>query len=138
MGAHKAMRAMSLLAVAAVITLGTAAAAAATPAAAGKAGTGKAVAAAASTSCPLGDFCIWNYPNYQGTRISYVQCGVDLINPYKNDGEASWKNDQTPQNGTGPPVVMLSSNYKVVYTTPPPWSAKSLFGFGGIAYFRIC
>jgi len=115
-----------------------AAAAAATPTAAGKASAGQAVAAPASTSCPLGDFCIWDQPNYQGTRISYVQCGIYLINVFENDGNASWKNDQTPQNGSGPRVQMLNSNYQVVYTTPPPWSAKTVFGFGGIAYFRIC
>jgi hypothetical protein len=90
------------------------------------------------TSCPLGDFCIWPSSNFRGTPDDFSTCGVNHPNPYAGSANGSWKNDQTPQNGSGPHVKMLAANGTVLYTTPAPWCDSSDFDFSGIAFFRIC
>ncbi len=91
-----------------------------------------------TTTCPVGAFCVWPTSDYQGQRFAFYACGIDFSNPYANDEAASWKNDQTPQGPGGPAVKMLGSDKHLIYTTPPPWSAKFSFSWTEIYYFRIC
>lgn len=91
-----------------------------------------------STACPLGAFCAWSGHDYSGARAEFFACGTDWPNPYNGLVDGSWKNDQTPQNGSGPRVKMLANNHSVVYTTAPPWCASTNFDWSFIYYFRIC
>jgi hypothetical protein len=99
---------------------------------------GQTVETTDTTSCPLGAFCAWPDPNYGGARRAFYACGTDWPNPFLSDQIGSWKNDQTPQNGSGPRVKMLDSHHDVIYTTAPPWSASTAFSWFNVYYFRVC
>ena len=99
---------------------------------------GPASARVDNTTCPVGDFCVWPDPDYTGQRKTFFACGTDFENPYAGFEAGSWKNDQTPQGSNGPAVKMLFSDKSLVFTTPPPWSARNVFGWSDIFYFRIC
>lgn len=99
---------------------------------------GKQVETTSSTSCPLTAFCAWPSPNYSGSRAAFYACGIDFSNPYVGFESGSWKNDQTPQDGTGPRVKILFRDHSVIFTTPPPWAGDTNYGWSGKYFFRVC
>jgi hypothetical protein len=74
------------------------------------------------STCPLGDFCTWNGTNYGGNaKREYYYCR-EAVQPFTDIG--SWKNDETPQDGTGPQAqILYDDGYR--YLTPHPWCANS-------------
>ena len=99
---------------------------------------GRTVERVDSTTCPLGAFCAWPNSDYGGARAAFFACGTDFPNPDLSDNIGSWKNDQTPQDGTGPRVQMRDQHHNVLFTTAPPWCANRAFSWFNVFFFRVC
>ena len=96
---------------------------------------GTTVETADSSTCPLGAFCEWDQYSYSGDRDEFFSC-IRFPEPF-GGLTGSWKNDQTPQDGTGPQVKMYIGSM-VVYTTPPPWSGNQKWGWRDLTSIKPC
>jgi hypothetical protein len=101
---------------------------------------GKMVEAVVSATCPVTAFCEWEQDSYAGTRASFFSCGTVFANPFTDEiYEGSWKNDQSPQDGTGPKVkFLLTSTGTPKFTTPAPWAGNPGYRFDNVNFFVVC
>jgi hypothetical protein len=102
---------------------------------------GKMIEHVVSSTCPVTAFCAWEQENYAGTRASFFSCGTDFANPFgPSIYDGSWKNDQSPQDGTGPKVKFLldTTGHGTKFTTPAPWAGDPSFHYDNDDFFRVC
>lgn len=96
---------------------------------------GNMIEATVTSTCPVGDFCEWNGTDYAGTAKATFYAYRNDTAPFTGNA-GSWKNDQTPQNGSGPKVIIYYVDF--TYVSPPPWSSNPTWDWFDALSVTLC